>query len=118
MITYFFCLFIYLIIQVITYLSYYCTGGPYPGIYYVLLITFIIYIIIVIIIINIVIGIIIITIIIMIVIIIIIVIFLCCHYLFLHRAPSSFCSPTTATFIFSWFLFFELICNYMGIAFF
>ena len=39
-----FCLFIYLI----TYLSYYCTGVPYPGIFYMLFVTFIIYIIIII----------------------------------------------------------------------
>ena len=39
-------MFISLILYLITYLSYYCTGGPYPGIYYVLFVTFIIYIII------------------------------------------------------------------------
>ena len=45
-------------------------------------------------------------------------ILLCYLYLFIHGASSSFCSPTTAIFIVSWFLFFELICNYMGIVFF
>ena len=43
---------------------------------------------------------------------------LCYLYLFLHIVSSSFCSPTAATFSISWFLFFELICNYMGIVFF
>ena len=43
---------------------------------------------------------------------------LCYLYLFFHRASSSFCSPATATFIVSWFLFFELVCNYMVIFFF
>ena len=43
---------------------------------------------------------------------------LCYLCLFLQRATSSFCSPTTATFIVSGLLFFELICNHMGIIFF
>ena len=68
-------LFIYLCIYLITYLFYYCTGGPYPVIFYVLFVTFIIYIItIIIIIIIIIIGVIVITIDIIIVIIIVIVI--------------------------------------------
>ena len=98
----------------IIYLAYYCIGVPYPGIYYVLFVTFIIYIIIIIII-----GTIIITIIIIIVIIIVIITVIytfMLFYIFLHRATSSFCSPTTATLIVSWLLLFRLICNYMGIV--
>ena len=75
------CSFIYLFI---TYLAYYCTGGQYPGICYVLFVTFIIYIIIIIII-----GTIIITIIITIVIIIVIIIVIYTFMLFLFIPPQS-----------------------------
>ena len=102
------CSFIYLFI---TYLAYYCTGGQYLGIYYQLLVTFIIYIIIIIIFIA--------TIIITIIellLLLLLFILLCYFYLFLHRATSSFCSPTTATLVVAWLLLFQLICNSMGIV--
>ena len=74
-------MFIYLFI---TYLAYYCTEGPYPGIYYVLFVTFVIYIIIVIMT-----GTIVVTIIITIVIIIVIIIVIYTFMLFLFIPPQS-----------------------------
>ena len=67
----------------IIYLAYYCIAVPYPGIYYVLFVTFIIYIIIIII------GTIIITIIITIVIIIVIITVIYTFMLFLYIPPQS-----------------------------
>ena len=104
-------LFIYLIIYLITYLSYCCTGGTYPNIYYVLFVTFIIYIIIIIIV----------TITIIITIIIIIVIVINAFMLSLFIPPQSFFKFLLTYYCYFnglWFLFFQLICNYMGIVFF
>ena len=100
-----------------TYLSYYCTRGPYPGIFYgFLFLAFIIYVIIIVI--NTIIIIVILLLLLLFLFLLLLLLFLCYLSLFLHRASSSFCSATATNFIASWFLFFEFICNYMGIMIF
>ena len=104
-----------------TYLSYYCTRGQCPGIFYgFLFLAFIMYVIIIIIntIIIIIIIIVILLLLLLFLFLLLLLLFLCYLSLFLHRASSSFCSPTASNFIASWFLFFEFICNYMGIMIF